>query len=62
MVDGIKLVHVCKYLLVIYHHNIALLQKKAKEFGQQRSMEKIDAEEYIAASAGKRKKKKSKTT
>nr|GMD24198.1 KRR1 small subunit processome component [Ipomoea batatas] len=38
------------------------LKKKAKEFGQQRSMEKIDAEEYIAASAGKRKKKKSKTT
>ncbi|VFQ84053.1 unnamed protein product [Cuscuta campestris] len=38
------------------------LKKKVKEFGQQRSKENIDAEEFIAAPAGKPKKKKSKST
>ncbi|CAH9095394.1 unnamed protein product [Cuscuta europaea] len=33
------------------------VKKKAKEFGQQRSMEKIDAEQFIAVPAGKSKKK-----
>ena len=36
--------HMCDWLFA--------LQKKAKEFGKQKSLENVDAETYIAASEG----------
>lgn len=47
---------------VLYFHRFLffVLQKKAKDFGRQKSAEKIDAGAYIAASNGPSTKKKSK--